>query len=116
MSSKPGNKIGSDIKGAAKGGHDAEDAIRGTLPQTVNATFTDKAGDVKNSKTAGKALTDMAQDHQRVGAMPGLKTGGPGGAATTNSGAHSGAVGSMHSAPPSTKDMQIEPLDKLDRY
>ena len=127
MSSKSSkaSSIGSDIKGAVKSIHGTGEAVRGTLNQAVDETFHDTVGEVKNRSIAEKGMQDVKAGNQRIEAQHGAKntirTGGVGNAATTggsttDAGAHSGAVGNLHSNPASTNNMQEEPEGMVEKY
>ena len=59
------------------------EVIRGTINETVNTAFGDKAGEAKNRSIAAKGVAEM-QDGELKG---------------HGDGAHAGAVGSMNSVP-----------------
>jgi hypothetical protein len=120
-----------DIKSALRGIKGTGDAIRGTVNESVDTAFNDKQGEVTNKAIKEKGISDMQAADQRLnqpqttgahttgthttgvhpsGAHDGLKTGGVTGGTrtatagtTTGAGAHSGAVGNMGSAAPTTR-------------
>lgn len=114
--SNTGSKIGSEIKGAVKGVHGAGEAIRGTLNQSVDAAFNDKAGEAKNQAVTEKGISEVEAADRNIGVRHGVKSGGVTGGTTTGAGAHSGAVGNMRSDPAATGNMATEPTSRTAKY
>ena len=114
--SNTGSNIGSEIRSAVKGIHGAGEAIRGTVNQSVDATFNDKAGEAKNQAVTENGISEVEAADRNIGVKHGVKTGGVTGGTTTGAGVHSGAVGNMRSDPAATGNMATEPTSRTDRY
>lgn len=87
-----GTKIGNDIKSRCQRGiHGAGEAIRGTINQSVDTAFDDKAGEAKNRAVTEKGINEVESGDRTAGAGHIVATGGVTGGTTTGAGAHSGA-------------------------
>lgn len=114
--SDTGSKVGNDIKGAFKGIHGVGETIRGTVNQSVDTAFNDKAGEVKNRAVTEKGLNEMDSADRTVGNARGVTTGGVARGTKTGAGAHSGAAGNLQSGPAATGNLAHEPGTRNHRF
>jgi hypothetical protein len=95
LMSNTGSNIDNDIKGAVKGIHGADEAIRGTFNQAVDTTFSDKAGEARNKAVAERGIKEVEAADRNFGTGHGVKIDGVTNSTTTSARAHSGAIGNM---------------------
>jgi hypothetical protein len=114
--SETGNKVGNDIKAAVKGIHGAGEAIRGTINQSVDTAFNDKAGEVKNRAVTENGINEVESADRTAGEGHGAAKGGFTGGTTTRAGAHSGAIGNLQGDPAATSNLAHDPGPRNHRF
>jgi hypothetical protein len=78
------------------------------MNRSVDSPFSGKAGEAKNQAVTEKGINEVESAGRTARAGHDVATGGVSGGTTTGAGAHSGAVGNLHSDAAATSNLAHE--------